>query len=134
MVEVPFPVGSVALRDLAERNGLGFADVVALADISSSTLSRLWKNPDWVERSTGSTLHQLVAIMPALTAYLVGRGFTAAAQRHLHALSASGIEFRRPVRISVDEVGALGNALGIAAAIVNGNRGEVCRRLSLGWG
>jgi hypothetical protein len=40
MVDVPFPVEAVALRDLAERNGLGFADVMALADISSSKRSR----------------------------------------------------------------------------------------------
>jgi hypothetical protein len=134
MGEMLFPVEPVPLRDLAERSGLGFADVVTLADIPSSTLNRLWKEPDWAARSTGAALHQLVAVMPSLSAYVVGRGFTTTAQRHLRTLSASGIELRRPVRISVEQVAALGNALGVAAAIMNGNRDEVRRRLSLGWG
>lgn len=129
-----FPVEAVALRDLAERSGLGFVDVVTLADIPASTLNRLWKTPDWVTRSTGSALHQLVAVMPALSGYLVGRGFTTAAQRHLRTLSAAGIELRLPVRVPVDQAAALGNALAVASAIVNGKREEVCRRLSLGWG
>jgi hypothetical protein len=128
-----FPVEPVALRDLAERSGLGFADVVTLADVPSSTLNRLWKEPDWAARSTGAALHQLVAVMPSLSAYLVGRGFTTTAQRHLRTLSASGIELRRPVRVSADQVAALGNALGAAAAIVNGNRDEVRHRLSLSY-
>jgi hypothetical protein len=99
----------------------------------SSTLNRLWKDPDWVVRSTGSALQQLVAVMPDLSAYLVGRGFTTAAQRHLRTLSAVGVALRLPAPVSVDQVAALGNALGVATAIVNCNRDEVCRRLSLGW-
>jgi hypothetical protein len=51
-----FPVEPVPLRDLAERNGLGFADVVTLAGIPSSMLNRLWKEPDWAARSTGAAL------------------------------------------------------------------------------
>jgi hypothetical protein len=129
-----FPVEPVPLRDLAERNGLGFADVVTLADIPSSTLNRLWKEPDWAARSTGAALHQLVAVMPSLSAYVAGRGFTTTAQRHLRTLSASGIELRRPVRVSADQVAALGNALGVAAAVVNGKRDEVSHRLSLHFG
>jgi hypothetical protein len=134
MGEMLFPVEPAALRDLAEHSGLGFADVVMLADVPSSTLNRLWKEPDWAARSTGAALHQLVAVMPSLSAYLVGRGFTTTAQRHLRTLSVSGIELQRPVRVSADQVAALGNALGVAAAIVNGKRDEVRRRLSLGWG
>jgi hypothetical protein len=132
--EMLFPVEPVALRDLAEHSGLGFADVVTLADVPSSTLNRLWKEPDWAARSTGAVLHQLVAVMPSLAAYVAGRGFTTAAQRHLRTLSANGIRLQRPVRVSTDQVAALGNALGIAAAIVNGSRDEVCRRLSLSYG
>jgi hypothetical protein len=133
MGEMLFPVEPVPLRDLADRSGLGFADVVTLAAIPSSTLNRLWKEPDWAARSTGAVLHQLVAVMPSLSAYLVGRGFTTTAQRHLRTLSASGIELQRPVQVSADQVAALGNALGVAAAIVNGNRDEVRRRLSLSY-
>jgi hypothetical protein len=128
-----FPVEAVPLRDLAERSGLGFADVVTLANMPSSTLNRLWKEPDWVARSTGAALHQLVAVMPSLSAYVVGCGLTTTARRHLRTLSASGIELRRSVRVSANQVAALGNALGVAAAIVNGNHEEVRRRLSLGW-
>src|SRR5205807_860283 len=68
MGEMLFPVEAVPLRDLAERSGLGFADVVTLADIPSSTLNRLWKEPDWAACSTGAALHQLVAVMPSLSA------------------------------------------------------------------
>jgi hypothetical protein len=129
-----FPVEAVPLCDLAERSGLGFADVVMLAGLPSSTLSRLWKASDWAARSSGAALHQLVAVMPTLSAYLVGRGFTTAAQRHLRTLNVGGIELRQPVRISADQTAELENALGVAAAIMNGNRDEMCRRLSLGWG
>jgi hypothetical protein len=128
-----FPVEPVALCDLADHSGLGFADVAALSDIPSSTLSRWWKDPHWVARSNGATLQQIVTTVPNLCEYLIGRGLTTSVQRPLRTLSASGVALR-PIRIPADQASAFANALSVAAAIVNGDRDELFRRLSLGWG
>ncbi|MEV6558551.1 hypothetical protein AB0M22_22765 [Nocardia sp. NPDC051756] len=130
---VLFPVEPVALRDLVQRSGMGFSDVVALAEVPATTLNRLWKDPGWNAKASGATLHQLVAVVPLLAEYLAGVGFTARAERHLRVLAAAGIEVRFPSRVEADETTALSNALGVAAAISQGGRGELLRRLGLGW-
>ncbi|QBJ98214.1 hypothetical protein ERC79_21415 [Rhodococcus sp. ABRD24] len=130
---VAFPVEPVALRDLAQRAGLGFADVVALADIPSTTLNRLWKDPDWTTRSTGTALQQLVDVVPVLSTYLEGRGFTSRVEHCLRIIEAAGIVVRLPQRVDRAQLAALSNALGVAAAIASGRTADLTRRLSLGW-
>ncbi|MEU4323326.1 hypothetical protein AB0F85_31990 [Nocardia fluminea] len=128
-----FPVEPVALCDLAQRVGLGFADVVALAEIPSTTLNRLWKDPAWATRSTGATLQLLLDVVPTLTAYLEGRAFTSRVEQHLRVLTASGITVRLPRTGDGARISAMSNALGVAAAIVTCDAAQVKRRLALGW-
>ncbi|SUB09525.1 Uncharacterised protein [Nocardia brasiliensis] len=128
-----FPVEPVALRDLAQRAGLGFSDVVALTEIPSTTLNRLWKDPSWVTRSTGATLQLLLDVVPALSVYVEGRGFTSRVEQHLRVLATSGVSVRLPARVDGPDVAALSNALGVAAAVVNGHAADLRRRLALGW-
>jgi hypothetical protein len=130
---VVFPVEPVALRDLAQHAGLGFADIVALAEIPSTTLNRLWKDPDWMTRSTGAALQQLVDVVPVLPAYLEGRGFTSRVERYLRVLEAAGNVVRLPQRVDRAQLAALTNALGVAAAIAGGHAADLTRRLALGW-
>ncbi|MFD4357458.1 hypothetical protein ACFWPX_33275 [Nocardia sp. NPDC058518] len=131
---VLFPVEPVALRDLAQQDGLGFTDVLTLAEVPSTTLNRMWKDPDWAARSTGGALHQLLDVVPTLSPYLEGRGFTLRLGRYLRVFAAAGITIRLPQRIDGTQLAALSNALGVLAAVAEGHTTEVMRRLALGWG
>ncbi|WP_338757653.1 hypothetical protein V7968_23735 [Nocardia vulneris] len=127
-----FPVEPTALCDLAQRAGLGFADVVAIAEIPSTTLNRLWKDPGWAAKSTGATLQLLLDVVPTLAAYLEGRAFTLRIEQYMQVFAASGITVRLPRGEGV-QISAISNALGVAAAIITCDATQLRRRLALGW-
>ncbi|AFU01140.1 hypothetical protein [Nocardia brasiliensis] len=127
-----FLIEPVALCDLAQRAGLGFADVVALAEIPSTTLNRLWKDPGWAAKSTGATLQLLLDVVPTLAAYLEGRAFALRVEQYMHVFATSGITVRLPRGEGV-QISAMSNALGVAAAIITCDTTQLKRRLALGW-
>lgn len=61
---------SRSLAVLAEADTLGMADVVFLANVPKSTLSRLWHDQRWLDAVSGATLQRLISAMPGLAAYV----------------------------------------------------------------
>ena len=46
------------------------ADVALFSGVSTSTISRLWNDPDWLSHTTGATLKRLIAAVPGVVEYL----------------------------------------------------------------
>ncbi|MFG1796405.1 hypothetical protein [Nocardia sp. NPDC049149] len=63
------------LESLAEAAMLSMADVVFLSKLPASTLSRLWRNEFWLDRVSGATLQQLIAVLPGLSDYVTRRSY-----------------------------------------------------------
>ncbi|MFD6158086.1 hypothetical protein ACFWF7_10810 [Nocardia sp. NPDC060256] len=66
----PLPLGALAASAM-----LSMADVVFLSKLPASTLSRLWRNELWLDRVSGATLQQLVAVVPGLSEYVTRRSY-----------------------------------------------------------
>lgn len=66
----PLPLGALAASAM-----LSMADVVFLSKLPASTLSRLWRNEQWLDRVSGATLQQLVAVLPGLAEYVTKRSY-----------------------------------------------------------
>lgn len=62
----------IALGRLAEAAGYKASDLVRLTALSASTFSRIWDDPEWLDRVDGGTLMGLVEMVPEIAAY-VGR-------------------------------------------------------------
>ncbi|KPM55674.1 hypothetical protein ACG83_10315 [Frankia sp. R43] len=58
------------LSQIAERTGLGIADVALLAGIDETTIGRLWSAPDWLDRVRGRTLQALIAAVPGIAEHV----------------------------------------------------------------
>lgn len=58
------------LSQIAERTGLGIADVALLAGIDESTIGRLWSAADWLDRVRGRTLQALIAAVPGVAEHV----------------------------------------------------------------
>ena len=62
-----------SLSTIAESELLSMADVAFLSRVATSTLSRLWRDESWLDRVSGATLQQLIAVMPGLGDYVTKR-------------------------------------------------------------
>src|SRR5487761_697846 len=64
------PDEPAALSEIAADAGLAMSDVALIADLDESTVSRLWPDPNWLDRASGSTLQRLMASVPGLAEYV----------------------------------------------------------------
>ncbi|WP_194835041.1 hypothetical protein [Nocardia sp. XZ_19_369] len=92
----PLPLGA-----LAESAMLSMADVVFLSKLPASTLSRLWRNEHWLDRVSGATLQQLVAVLPGLAEYVTRRSYGSRLGTVLRECDEAGLD------ISNGRIGAL---------------------------
>jgi len=61
---------SPTLAELAADSGLNQAGVALFSGLSTSTISRLWADPNWLTRASGSTLMRLTASVPGVEHYI----------------------------------------------------------------
>ena len=60
----------LTLAELAAATALSQADVALFSELSTSTISRIWADPDWLSRVSGSTLTRLITSVPGVEDYL----------------------------------------------------------------
>lgn len=79
------------LSRLADRAGLGIADVALLAGVDESTISRMWSVPDWLDRVRGRTLQALIAAVPGVAEYVADAPQQARFDDLVNSLAAAGV-------------------------------------------
>lgn len=137
--EAEMPAEPKSLAEIAAPTGFLIADIAFLADIEESTLSRLWDDPNWLDRVKGKTLRSIVSVVPRVGEYIAG--FSLADRRSKIAESLSKTEaqldesaFRRLVRDRKIPEQYLSNALDAAITVLSGDSRRAASCLARFWG
>lgn len=133
------PAEPMSLAQLTAPSGFLIADVAFLAEIEESTLSRLWDDPNWLDRVKGKTLRSIVSVVPRVGEYVAG--FALADRRSKIAERMSRTEaqldesaFRRLVKERKVPEQYLSNALDAGVTILSGDLRRAASCLARFWG
>lgn len=130
---------SLMLAEFADRSGLTLSDVAFLAGLEESTVSRLWRSEDWLERIKGKTLQSLIAILPGVAEHLVVETLRHRRAQLLGDLAEADLHvdrdsFRRLITVEKIPEQLLGNALSAALLIMRGDPQKTAGCLARFWG
>lgn len=127
----------VALSDIAEDAGLGLSDVALIADLDESTISRLWSDPNWLDRVTGSSLQRMIASVPGVVEYVTAYSLASRLSRLTTELADAGIDVDMTAVKACEEdrtpVPYVGNALQAALYVVRGDSSKAVSYLARFW-
>lgn len=114
------------------------ADVGYLSQLSTSTLSRLWPDPVWLDVVSGASLQRLITAVPGLLAYVQARSHSARLESALRRCAESGLDVRTERLIALVRAGQspqwLATVLEAAAAVVRMDARESTAALARCWG
>jgi hypothetical protein len=132
-------VEPTSLARIAERSGFLMADVAFLAGLEGSTVSRLWDDPQWLDRVKGKSLQAIVSVLPGVGEYVLGFSLADRRSRLAEGLSGGGVQvdqgvFRCLVQQQCVPEQYLSNALETAITILNGDVGQAAAHLARFWG
>ncbi|GIZ96656.1 MULTISPECIES: hypothetical protein [Tsukamurella] len=124
------------LGELAEKAGLAATDIAVLSGVSRSSVSRLWSDPRWLDKASGSIAQALSAVVPGIRDYATLVADTVATRRAGEACEAAGLELDWSLLADlVDEDGAVGVVPALfGAAALAGNAETAAHALSRCWG
>jgi hypothetical protein len=127
-----------ALTDIAADAGLSLADVAFTAGLDESTISRLWTDPAWLDRVTGSSLQRMIASVPGVAEYVTSYSLASRLCRLATDLAAEGLEVDEAgidaCRADGVQVPYIANALRAALHTVRGDDAKVASYLARFWG
>ncbi|MGH3233151.1 MAG: hypothetical protein ACRDOH_07825 [Streptosporangiaceae bacterium] len=127
-----------ALADIAAAAGLSTADVAFTAGLDESTISRLWTDPNWLDRITGASLQRVVASVPGVDEYVKARSHHRRLAELAADLAGEGLDVdESAVRacLAEDVPGPyISNALQAAVHIVRGDDVNAAPALARFWG
>ena len=86
------PVEPKSLARIAADSGFLMADVAFLAGLEGSTVSRLWDDPQWLDRVKGKSLQAIVSVLPGVGEYIFGFSLADRRSRLAEGLSRCGVE------------------------------------------
>lgn len=128
----------VALADLAADAGLSMSDVAFTAGLDESTISRLWTDPNWLDRITGASLQRIVASVPGAGEYFQARAHHRRFDELAADLTTEGLDVDQgAVRacLAEDIPGPyIANGLQAAVHIVRGDDANAAAALARFWG
>jgi hypothetical protein len=132
------PDEPAALSEIAEDAGLALSDVALIADLDESTVSRLWSDPGWLDRASGSSLQRLMASVPGLAEYVSAYSLGSRLSRLTSELADAGIDVDMTA-VEAYEDGRtpaphVGNALQTALYVVRGDNSKAVSHLARFWG
>jgi hypothetical protein len=133
------PVSPIPLSRIASESGFGMADVAFLAGLEESTVSRLWDDPDWLDRVKGRSLQMLIGVVPGIGEYVTSFALAERRNRLADRLAAKNVEvdtgsFRRLVCDRRVPEQYLSNALDTAGFILDGDVRRAAGHLARFWG
>lgn len=83
-----------SLAAIADSESFNLSDIAFVAKIPKSTLSRLWHDTGWLDRVSGSTLQQLLAVLPSVGEYVTERSVSARFAEVRSACESAGLALR----------------------------------------
>jgi hypothetical protein len=126
------------LSEIAADAGLALSDVALIADLDESTVSRLWSDPGWLDRASGSSLQRLIASVPGLAEYATAYSLASRLSRLTAELADAGIDVDTAAVEASENGGAsgphVGNALQTALYVVRGDSSKAVSYLARFWG
>ena len=126
------------LADLAAYAGLSLSDVAFLAELDESTVSRLWADPGWLDRVTGSSLQRLIASVPGVEEYVTAYALASRLARLIAELADEGLHVDHAALEAcwLDGVPApyITHALRAALHTVRGDDAKVVPYMARFWG
>jgi len=133
------PAEPKSLAQIAAASGFLMADVAFLAGLEVSTVSRLWDDPQWLDRVRGRSLQSIASVLPGVGEYLLGFSLADRRSRLAEGLSQRGVQvnqaaFRGLVQQRRVPEQYLSNALETAITILNGDVGPAAAHLARFWG
>jgi hypothetical protein len=128
-----------SLAYVAEASGFSVSDVAYLAGLEKSTVSRLWDDPAWLDRVSGSSLQALIRVVPGVAEHLCRHSLQIRRADLVEALVGAGLTvdqdvFRRLVETERVPEQYLGNALEAALKIMHGDIPGTAAHLMRFWG
>lgn len=127
----------ITLAELAARESLCESELSSLADISKSTLSRVWHDSHWLDHVNGHTLQQLIASLPGLAQYVTQASLAQRFTRVANACQQNGLAIRPAGMPPVADTAATHDVLTALEAAVSLKRSELhvaTTRLRRCWG
>jgi hypothetical protein len=132
------PDEPLALSEIATDAGLALSDMALIAGLDESTVSRLWSDPGWLERASGSSLQRLIASIPGLAEYVTAHSLASRISRLATQLGDAGIDVDVASIEACENDGTpvphVGNALQTALYLVRGDGGKAVSHLARFWG
>lgn len=126
------------LSEIAAEAGLSLSDVALVADLDESTVSRLWSDPNWLDRASGSSLQRLMASVPGLAEYVTSYSVGSRLSRLASELSEAGVQVDATAIEACGNGSAfaphVGNALQAALHVVRGDSDKAVPYLARFWG
>jgi hypothetical protein len=132
------PDEPAALSEIAADAGLALSDVALIADLDESTVSRLWSEPNWLDRASGSSLQRLMASVPGMAEYVTAYSLGSRLSRLTAELADAGVDVDMTAVEACEDGGTpaphVGNALQAALYVVRGDSSKAVSYLARFWG
>jgi hypothetical protein len=118
--------------------GFTMSDVAFVSGLDESTVSRLWDDPNWLDRVSGRSLQSLVGSVPGIAEYFASHSVLARRNSLIKQLESEGLLVNRPALLLSVHADVppqyLINALEAALSIMRGDERRVCSYLARFWG
>src|SRR5947199_494387 len=83
------------LSKVTEDAGFTMSDVAFVSGLDESTVSRLWDDPDWLDRVSGKSLQSLAASVPGVAEYFASHSVLVRRNTLVSQLEADGLPVNR---------------------------------------
>jgi hypothetical protein len=127
-----------SLAKVTEEAGFTMSDVAFVSGLDESTISRLWDDPNWLDRVRGRSLQSLVAAVPGVAEYFATHAVLTRRNKLVGQLEAEGLRINNEaLRLSSNSSVPhqyLINALEAALSIMHGDTSRTCALVARFWG
>jgi hypothetical protein len=127
-----------SLAKVTEDAGFTMSDVAFISGLDESTVSRLWDDPNWLDRVRGSSLQALVAAVPGIAEYFATYSVISRRNKLVSQLEAEGVQVNRQA-LSLSATTSIPhqyliNALEAAISIMRGDANRTNSLVARFWG
>lgn len=127
-----------SLAKVTEGAGFTMSDVAFISGLDESTISRLWDDPNWLDRIRGRSLQSLVASIPGVAEYFASYSVLTRRNKLVAQLEAEGLKINhQALRLSNGSPiphQYLINALEAAVSIMQGDATRTSALVARFWG
>ena len=127
-----------SLAKVTEAAGFTMSDVAFISGLDESTVSRLWDDPNWLDRIRGRSLQALVASVPGVAEYFTSYAVLSRRNKLMGELETEGLKVNRQAlslsNRSLIPHQYLINALEAAISIMRGDAARTTSLLARFWG